>query len=272
LKQYRCLLLTTLLASLPVANAQTVTGSVVGSVADAGGAMIAGAKVELINNISKQAREFQSSTVGSFEFNGMIPGGYTLKVSHKGFNIYEQAVTISAQERVDVHTLRLGVGNVTTSVDVKAELAHIDTSSSDRAQNVNLTQIGDTPIRGCNFMAVLKTLPGVQDLGVHDSRGWGCITPTINGGQMGQVVVLLDGIVSQDSGAPSINGYIAPSVDAVGEVKLLTGNQAGGYLAKVEVKGTGGSRVFHESSPQPRTLSFSGDRSKADELGCDSCP
>ena len=217
---------------LTAAHAQSVTGSVVGSVADAGGAVIVGAKVELINNISKQTREFATGSSGDFEFTNMIPGAYVLKIAQAGFKVSEQAVTISAQERVDVHTVRLSVGDVSTSVQVQSELAHVDTSSSDRAQNVNLTQITDTPVRGRDFLAVLKTLPGVQDIGNHDSRGWGGNTPTINGGQQGQVVVLLDGIVSQDSGAPSINGYIAPSVDAVGEVKLLTSNYNAEYGAR----------------------------------------
>ena len=246
LSLFTCL---SLLAISSVAYSQTVTGSVVGTVADPGGAVIVGAKVELINSISKQVREFKASSAGSFEFTNMIPGVYTLKITNPGFKPTEQVVTISAQERVDVHTVRLSVGDVTTTVEVQAEVAHVDTSSSNRAQNVNLTQITDTPVRGRDFMGVLKTLPGVQDLGNHDSRGWGGNTPTINGGQMGQVVVLLDGIVSQDSGAPSINGYIAPSVDAVGEVKLLTSNYNAEYGARnggqLNITIKSGSGQFH---------------------------
>ena len=187
--------ITLLLAMMPAAYSQSVTGSVVGTVADSGGAVIINAKVELINNISRQKRDFSTSNSGSFEFTNMIPGVYNLKIAHAGFKPSEQIVTISAQERVDVHTVRLSVGDVTTTVEVAAEAAHVDTSSSNRSQNVNLTQITDTPVRGRDFMGVLKTLPGVQDLGNHDSRGWGGNVPTINGGQMGQVVVLLDGIV-----------------------------------------------------------------------------
>ena len=247
------LLFSLLLAFVPVAKAQTVTGSVVGSVADSGGAIVVGAKVTITNAISKQTREFASNSSGDFEFTSLIPGAYSLKIVHPGFKGYEQQnLTISSQERVDVHTIRLTVGDVINTIEVQAEAAHIDTSSSDRAQNVNLTQIGDTPVRGRDFLAVLKTLPGVQDLGAHDSRGWGGNTPTINGGQMGQVVVTLDGIVSQDSGAPSINGYIAPSMDAVGEVKLLTSNYNAEYGARnggqLNITIKSGTSQFHGSA------------------------
>ena len=241
--------LSVLLVTTNASFAQTVTGSIVGTVADSNGAVVANAPVQLINDISRQTREFKTNSGGDFEFTGIIPGGYIIKVSQPGFKTYQVAVTVSSQERVDVHTIRLSLGDVTTSIEVQAEAVHVATSSSDRAQNVNLTQIADTPIRGRDFLGVLKTLPGVQDLGNHDSRGWGGNVPTINGGQMGQVVVTLDGIVSQDSGAPSINGYIAPSVDAVGEVKLLVsnfnaeyGSRNGGQL-NITIK-NGGSQ-FH---------------------------
>jgi hypothetical protein len=231
-------------------SAQSVTGSVTGTVVDAAGAVVTGAQVQLINSISRQTRDFSSNGAGSFEFTGLIPGSYAVKISQPGFKSYEQQnVTVSAQERVDLHTIRLTVGDVATSIEVQAEVAHVATNSSDRAQNVNQQMIADTPVRGRDFLAVLKTLPGVQDLGNHDSRGWGGNTPTINGGQQGQVLVTLDGIVSQDSGAPSINGYIAPSVDAVGEVKLLVSNYNAEYGARnggqLNITIKNGTNQFH---------------------------
>jgi hypothetical protein len=158
-----------MLALSPMACAQTVTGSVTGTVADAADSVIAGARVQLINSISRQAREFTTSSTGAFEFSSILPGNYSLKVTHPGFKSFEQQnVTISSQERVDLHTIKLTVGDVTTSIEVAAEAAHVATNSSDRAQNVNQAQIGDTPIRGRDFMGVLKALPGVQ--GCDDCR------------------------------------------------------------------------------------------------------
>src|SRR6266567_4162772 len=250
LRRVASFLVAGLMALAPLASAQTVTGAVTGTVVDAAGAVVSGAQVQLIDNISRQAREFKTSATGDFEFTSIIPGVYSLRITQEGFKTYEQqSVTVSAQERVDLHTIKLTVGDVATSIEVQAEVAHVATSSSDRAQNVNQQMIDDTPVRGRDFLAVLKTLPGVQDLGNHDSRGWGGNTPTINGGQMGQVVVTLDGIVSQDSGAPSINGYIAPSVDAVGEVKLLVSNFNAEYGARnggqLNITIKNGSNRFH---------------------------
>jgi hypothetical protein len=243
-------LMSLLLALLPAANAQTVTGSVSGTVVDSGGAVVVGASVQLINDISKQIREYKTGGSGDFEFVAMIPGGYSLKVIQPGFKTYQQTnVTISSQERVDLHTIKLTVGDVSTSIEVAAEAAHVATDSSDRSQNVNLQQIMDTPNRGNDFKAVIKSLPGVQDLNNHDSRGWGGNEATVNGGQAGQVVITLDGIVSQDSGNYSMNSTLSPSVDAIGEVKLLVSNYTAEYGARnggqLNVTIKNGTAQFH---------------------------
>jgi hypothetical protein len=226
-------LMSLLLALMPAANAQSISGSVSGTVVDSGGAVIVGASVHLVNAVSKQIRDYKTNNNGEFEFIGMIPGGYSLKISQPGFKSYEQTnVTISAQERVDLHTIHLTVGDVSSSIEVAAEAAHVATDSSDRSQNVNTRQIEDTPIRGRDFKGIIKSLPGVQDLNNHDSRGWGGDTPTVNGGQSGQVVVTLDGIVSEDSGNYSQNSTLSPSTDAIGEVKLLVSNYTAEYGAR----------------------------------------
>ena len=144
------------------------------------------------------------------------------------------------------------MGNVSTSIEVQAEAVHVQTDSSDHAIDVNLKQIQDTPIRGRDFQAIIKDLAGVQDLGTHYSRGWGTQTPTVNGGQQGQVLLTLDGIASQNSGAPGLNTYQAPSVDAIGEVKLPVGNYAAEYGSRnggqLNVSIKNGTAQFHGSA------------------------
>src|SRR5262249_40368502 len=132
------------LALASSANAQTITGSVFGTVTDPAGAAVVGATVELTHDISNQSRDFRTDSSGSFEFTSVIPGTYTLKITQTGFKASKQTVTISAQERVDVHAIRLTVGDVSTAIEVQGEAAHVATDSSDRAQNISLAQIGDT--------------------------------------------------------------------------------------------------------------------------------
>ncbi len=237
-----------LLAMLPAANAQSVTGQISGTVVDASGAAVVGAAVTLTNDLSKQERTFGTSGSGSFIFTGLVPGAYSVKVAGAGFKNYEQhAIRVAAQERVDLHEIALAVGDVTSTVEVTASTVHVATDSSDRSIAIDLKQIDDTPTRGRNPVSIIMTLPGVQTVQSNDYRGWsGGGIPGVNGGQTGQIVLNMDGAASQDSG--NLNpGYISPSVDAIGEVKLLVSNYTAEYGGR-----TGGQLTLTTKNGTPQ--------------------
>src|SRR5262249_11982682 len=97
-----CLLLAMALA----ANAQSVTGQISGNVADASGGALVGAVVRLTHDLSQQERSFTTASNGSFVFTNLVPGSYCLRISLAGFKNYEQkAISVSAQERVDLHEI-----------------------------------------------------------------------------------------------------------------------------------------------------------------------
>jgi hypothetical protein len=148
---------------------------------------------------------------------------------------------------VDLHEIKLQVGEVTSTVEVQASSVHVATDSSDRSVDIGLRQIEDTPTRGRNPLSLIMTLPGVQTLQSLDYRRWsGGGIPGINGGQTGQVVLNMDGAASQDSG--NLNpGYISPSVDSVAEVKVLVSNYTAEYGGR-----TGGQFTLTTKSGTPQ--------------------
>jgi hypothetical protein len=228
-----------------------MSGQITGRLADPGGAVITGARVQLTNELSGQTREFLTDANGNFTFANVPPGNYTIKVAHPGFKTYEQkGLNVGAVEKVALPEIMLQVGDVTTSVEVQASSVRVATDSSDRGVSVTTRQIEDTVTKGRNFMLLMATLPGVQDLNQNDSRGWGTGSPTLMGGQSGQKMLVLDGAASQDSGNRDF-GYIAPSVEAIAEVKVLManfnaeyGSRSGGQM-NVMVKS--GQQAFHGS-------------------------
>ncbi len=240
-----------LLALLPTASAQSVTGQISGIVVDSAGAVVPGASVQLIHDLSQTVRAFTTEPNGSFVFTGLVPGTYTLRVTHPGFKSADQkGITVAAQERVDLHEVHLEVGEVTNTVTVQADAVHVATDSSDRSMDLNLKQIEDTPTRGRNPVSLIMTLPGVQALAQsYDYRGWnGGGIPGVNGGQQGQIILNMDGAASQDSG--NLNtGYISPSVDAIGEVKLLIENYTAEYggrtAGQLTLTTKNGTQQFH---------------------------
>jgi hypothetical protein len=242
-----------MLASLPAINGQSVTGQLSGVVVDPTGSVVPGAEVQLTQVLSQTARKFTSDANGGFTFTGLVPGEYSLRVNAKGFKGYdEQKITVAAQERVDLHELHLQLGETSSTVEVQANAVHVATDSSDRSVDINLTQIEDTPSRGRNPISLIMTLPGTQSLAQsYDYRGWnGGGIPGVNGGQQGQIILNMDGAASQDSG--NLNtGYISPSIDAIGEVKLLVSNYTAEYggrtAGQLTVTTKNGTPQFHGS-------------------------
>src|SRR5215471_6289981 len=242
-----------LFALLPNLNGQSVTGQITGTVADSAGAVIPGAIVKLSNDLSQQTHSFTADTSGSFIFTNLVPGSYSLQITQPGFKVYAQrGITVAAQERVDLHEVRLSVGEVTSTIEVQASAVHVATDSSDRSISIGLQQITDTPTRGRNPVSLIMTLPGVQSTSSNDYRGWnGGGIPGVNGGQQGQIILNMDGAASQDSG--NLNtGYINPSIDAIGEVKLLVSNYAAEYggrtAGQLTLSTKNGTPQFHGSA------------------------
>ena len=243
-----------LLATLPAANAQSVTGQIEGIVVDPAGAVVPGAQVKLTHDLSQTVHDFTTESTGAFVFTGLVPGAYSLRVTHPGFKAFGQnGIVIAAQERVDLHEIRLEVGEVTSSVEVQADAIHVATDSSDRSMDMNLKQILDDPTRGRNPVSLIMMLPGVQSLAQsYDYRGWnGGGIPGVNGGQQGQIILNMDGAASQDSG--NLNtGYINPSVDSISEVKLLISNYTAEYggrtAGQLTLTTKNGTTQFHGSA------------------------
>jgi len=237
-----------LLALLPAARAQSVTGQISGVVVDPAGALVPGAAVQLTHDLSQQVHKYTTESNGSFIFTGLVPGSYSLRVTLAGFKGYDQkGITVATQERVDLHEVHLQVGEVSSTVEVMASTVHVATDSSDRSIDINQHQIDDTPTRGRNPLSLIMTLPGVQTVQSLDYRGWsGGGIPGVNGGQTGQIILNMDGAASQDSG--NLNpGYISPSVDAIGEVKLLVSNYTAEYGGR-----TGGQLTLTTKNGTPQ--------------------
>jgi len=241
-----------LLAVQPAANAQSVTGQISGVVVDPAGALIPGATVQLTHDLSQQVRKYTTESNGSFFFTGLVPGSYSLHVTQSGFKGQDQkGIIVATQERVDLHEIHLEVGEVSSTIEVQANAVHVATDSSDRSIDINLHQIDDTPTRGRNPVNVIMTLPGVQTVASNDYRGWnGGGIPGVNGGMQGQIILNFDGAASQDSG--NLNpGYISPSTDAIGEVKLLTSNYTAEYggrtAGQLTLTTKNGTPQFHGS-------------------------
>src|SRR6185503_7000589 len=212
------------------ASAQGLTGQISGTLNDPNGGVVPSAKVEVINQETAQVRMVTSDSEGNFVVTQLLPGTYSISVTAAGFRKFEKRnVVLTANERVDVRKLELEVGDVSQTVTVTAEQAFVKTESAERAGLIDEQQIQSIALKGRDYMGLLRLLPGVVDTANREAPGWNnLVGVTVNGSRAGTLNLTLDGVSSLDTGS-QLGPYLAPGLDAIGEVKVLLTNYQAEY-------------------------------------------
>jgi hypothetical protein len=230
------------------ARSQTISGVISGRVVDSSGAIIPGAAVKLVQQNTGVTVTARSLSDGNFIFPAVQPGTYFLDVEAPGFkSLVKRNLVLTANERLSAGNLVMQVGSVTQSVTVTAAVTPVNTTSAETSGDLDVHQLDSELAEGRDFMAMLRTIPGVAWDNGGGSLG-SASTPYINGTRNVYNSATLDGV----SGAPRPGQHMdtPPNLDAIAEVKVLTaGYQAeygdGNAGAAINVVTKSGTNQFH---------------------------
>jgi hypothetical protein len=151
-----------LLCLARLACAQTVgTGSIVGTVSDPSGAVIAGAQITVTNVATGQVVELTTNSSGSFNSGAMVPGNYKTLVSAKGFSSAEASVTVLVGNTATVN-VKLQIGQENQVLQVQSSEMRVNTEQPTVQGVLNVEQIENLPVNGRNFLDLAQLEPGVQ--------------------------------------------------------------------------------------------------------------
>ena len=172
-----------ILSALPI-RAATVTGSV----SDASGATVSGARVVLRGVATGQEWFAETGADGRFQFDAPSAGAYLLIFTRTGFSEAARTVIVnSPEETLDV-SIQLELGKITTEVSVTAARAerenrqiplHVDSISSAAVEQSNPVSTGDALSVTANITPV-----GNGPFGVR---------PRLRGLDSTRLLVLVDG-------------------------------------------------------------------------------
>ncbi len=262
-------LLVALLALPGTTSAQSITGSISGSVVDESGGVIPGADVTVINEASKGVRRSVTNADGFFAFASLPAATYTVQVSIAGFNTYEvTGLELRSGDSRSLRQVALKVATVAETVSVSAEVALTPLNSGEKSATLTSEQIENIPIIGTSAAEVLRLLPGMTPStnGTSNKPNFSGEVYGINGnGEGGQqsavgnysangnrtwaLDITIDGAPGADPGcncATSVN----PNTEFVQEFKVLQSNfsaeHAKGPVAMSVISKSGG-RDFHGS-------------------------
>jgi len=266
-----------LLLTLP-ARAQSVYGSIFGTVTDSTGAAIPGATVTVTDEAKGTVFTATSNASGDYNVSHLSPDTYDLKAAAKGFKSFETkgiAVLADTAPRIDPS---LQVGGSETTVEVNADQEpQLKTDRADVAATFDSQQVNDLPIEGQNFANLQLLLPGAQLLGwshAADENPQASRQIMIDGQAFGGVAYELDGTDNQDP----ILGIIVvnPQLDSITDAKISTQNfdaEIGKAVAAVQtVQTKSGSNNFHGSAYDFRTGNANLARDPYSQVGPKSIP
>jgi Carboxypeptidase regulatory-like domain/TonB dependent receptor/TonB-dependent Receptor Plug Domain len=230
--------------------AQSDTSTISGSVKDATGSSVPGAKVTVKNEGSGVVRESQTNVQGNYTVTSIPAGNYAVSVEANGFKKFTSTgnrLDASLPLSVDI---TLEVGQTSESVNITAEAQRIQTETATVGKVVDEYQIKNLMLNGRNPVLLAALKPGVRSSSSLANFNFNLTDGgfSMNGSRPNDNVFYTDGAVATRtrSNGTSIG---SSDVDAVQEIQILTADynaeygRSGGGQVRVVTK-SGGS-VFH---------------------------
>jgi Carboxypeptidase regulatory-like domain/TonB-dependent Receptor Plug Domain len=247
------LVLTALAAPASFAQVST-TGTINGAVTDTSGAAVTQAIIIISNEATGESRTTTSNVDGTFVAAALPTGSYTVTVSKQGFQTSKETGIVVHPTVVATVNPILKIGEVSTSVEVQAMAAEVQTTSPEISSQITGIQAENLPMNGRNFQSLGSLMPGVTNTAVGTALGGGADQDSaylsVNGMGGSGTLYLMDGMWNEDPAGPQVS--ITPPPESVEEMRLLQNNFSvqynlmGANVFMIQTK-SGGS-TFHGSA------------------------
>jgi len=241
----------------PLADGQS-TGSLVVAVSDSSGAAIPDVRLQLTNEATGLSRAAPSSREGTYTFDVLPPGVYTLRAERGGFSTVVIAGISVRVDTVSHQDVNLKVASAQEQVNVQAQTAQVIVDSASLGEVVGTQTITDLPLNGRDFLQLATLTAGVSPPvkpvgGINPfqsvAQGFSALRPTlvvsVSGVRESSEDFLIDGVPSRNQfyGAVSLQ----PPVDSIAEFKIQRGyfSPEFGQPAVVNVVTKSGGNALH---------------------------
>ncbi|MCU1324656.1 MAG: TonB-dependent receptor family protein [Bryobacterales bacterium] len=239
----RTLLLLAVLA--PLAPAQSIYGTLVGTVTDESGALLPRVAVTAAQSETNVSRSAVTNDTGNYNLPNLLPGTYQVTVTLAGFQTFTaRGVNLEANTAVRLDA-RMKIGEMRESISVSAEAVALQTETAAVQSNTTSTQLVTAPTSGRAWQTSVALMPGVSQPDYVQSGGSNnptrAMAITVNGQPPNNTVVRLDGVTQINQFFQQIQAY-SPSLEAIETVSVVTNSfdadqgMAGGASINVQVK------------------------------------
>lgn len=143
-----------------MAQTQSTSGTIQGTVMDANGAAIPGASVEIKNLETNFTRTYETDDAGRFVALSLPSGRYSVTVAKQGFGtLILERTDLTVGQALNL-PLSMKISGVEERVTVTAPT--VDTIKTESSTTLNSNTVANTPILGRKFEDLLTLTPGVS--------------------------------------------------------------------------------------------------------------
>ncbi len=199
------------------ANAQSTQGTILGTIRDSSGSVVASAEIKITNVEEGASRTLISNEFGDFLAPDLKPGRYRIEVQKTGFKLdVRNDVQLLARQELR-SDFALAVGEVTQTVEVKDTAGAINSETAAITASFDSAEVLELPANyrangSTSPLALVQTLPGVQP----DSDG----KYSIQGGLPFMSETSVDGISTQNVGNNNPLSDAWPSAETITELRV----------------------------------------------------
>ncbi|MBV8571432.1 MAG: carboxypeptidase regulatory-like domain-containing protein [Acidobacteriaceae bacterium] len=214
-----------------------ITATISGTITDASGAAVAGAKIVVTSPATGASREAVSDNDGHYVVPLLPVGNYAIRVDIKGFRSEEaRNVVLQTNEQRELN-FTVSPASVQQTVEVSAAPVAVETANPTLGQVITSQQVAELPLNGRDFVQLATLTPGtVQETNPQsffnggpssEVSARGSFSLSVGGSRANSTDWLLDGNDNNELTAGGI--AILPSIDAIQEFKVLTYNYSAEY-------------------------------------------
>ncbi|MCA2965148.1 MAG: TonB-dependent receptor [Acidobacteriaceae bacterium] len=242
-----CTRVLAVLSLLPCLLMGQTQSRLAGLVTDDSGAVVVGARVTARNVQTGVTTTATTGEAGNYLFPALLPGGYEVSVEKAGFKRAVQAGLTLETGITRTVDLRLSVGAVSETVEVKAQAALLESETSSVGQLIERTTVLNMPLESRRTAGLVRLLGAVT----FTSETGGEQVPMFSmaGGRSQNQMWQLDGAVVQNMSLGVAQLQLNPPAESLQEFKAEMSNfsaefgRAGGGLILMTTRS--GTNEYH---------------------------
>ena len=197
----------------------TASGTIEGTVLDKSQSTISGAEVVITSKATGATRSATTNDVGTFRFDLLSAGFYTVKVTKTGFGTVVQTIELLVGQTA-LANVTLNPGSVSEVVEVSEEAPLLDTTKTSVSQDITPKEVQELPMVGRDVANLAYLAPGVKATDSYDPTKNRYAILSVNGENGRNVNVTVNGVDNKDN---TVGGPVMQlPLEAVEEFQIST--------------------------------------------------